>query len=319
MKRFMVLFVSIFLVCTLSLSGLAELKKGSKGADVIELQKRLIELGYLDDVVDGFFGNKTKAAVEAFQKNNGLEITGVATIKDTSVLFADYVVPSNGISSDVDNKNAVQSSVAVPRPNEVLPSVSILESTCDLEILEAGWDIVNEFLYYGVRIHNNSDTTVVQYPAFRIVARSADGSLLGTTEQVLNVIYPGEDCFWAGLGFELAEKPTVVEFEVLDPEEWNLSAVSLSADYMHLVVEGISVKKDSVFTNILGEVVNLNDVDINMAAIVCICRDADGKMLAGDIGFVDNVKSGKKVPFSVMAMYCSEEIDSHEVYAYPWL
>lgn len=45
-----------------------ELKKGSKGADVITLQTRLNALGYPCGKVDGDYGPKTEAAVKAFQK-----------------------------------------------------------------------------------------------------------------------------------------------------------------------------------------------------------------------------------------------------------
>lgn len=54
-------------------------RKGSTGDDVKYVQERLIELGY--DIApygaDGKFGNKTLAAVKAFQKANGLTADGV--------------------------------------------------------------------------------------------------------------------------------------------------------------------------------------------------------------------------------------------------
>ena len=39
------------------------LRRGSRGADVKQLQGNLIYLGYLNDVADGIFGAKTEAAV----------------------------------------------------------------------------------------------------------------------------------------------------------------------------------------------------------------------------------------------------------------
>lgn len=56
-----------------------ELRNGDEGADVRQLQMNLIELGY--DCgwygADGEFGDCTEAAVEKFQKDHGLEATGV--------------------------------------------------------------------------------------------------------------------------------------------------------------------------------------------------------------------------------------------------
>ena len=55
------------------------LRKRSRGEEVADLQRALIQLGY--DVgktgADGIFGRKTLAAVKAFQKNNGLKDDGI--------------------------------------------------------------------------------------------------------------------------------------------------------------------------------------------------------------------------------------------------
>ena len=53
------------------------LRLGSRGSEVKAVQKRLKELGYLNDSADGVFGPKTEAAVKAFQKRNGLTADGV--------------------------------------------------------------------------------------------------------------------------------------------------------------------------------------------------------------------------------------------------
>lgn len=65
------------------------LEKGSKGDAVKALQQRLIELNYLSGSADGDFGGKTKSAVELFQKEAGLTVTGVADSATQEALFAD--------------------------------------------------------------------------------------------------------------------------------------------------------------------------------------------------------------------------------------
>ena len=47
-------------------------KLGSTGAEVTRVQKKLKELGYYSGAADGIYGNATKAAVKAFQKNCGI-------------------------------------------------------------------------------------------------------------------------------------------------------------------------------------------------------------------------------------------------------
>lgn len=51
------------------------IKKGSEGSAVLQLQKMLNAKGY-KLTEDGDFGNKTEAAVKAYQKANGLEVDG---------------------------------------------------------------------------------------------------------------------------------------------------------------------------------------------------------------------------------------------------
>ena len=67
------------------------LAKGSSGDEVINLQTQLINLGYLNDVADGKYGNKTVTAVQLFQQTVGLEVTGVADEETQKRLFSDDV------------------------------------------------------------------------------------------------------------------------------------------------------------------------------------------------------------------------------------
>ena len=84
--------LTIGLIIGIALSGIAYaalgdrmLGRGSKGSEVIELQKKLVQLGYGVGAVDGRFGAKTEAALRSFQKDHGLRVDGLAgsqTIKE---------------------------------------------------------------------------------------------------------------------------------------------------------------------------------------------------------------------------------------------
>ena len=65
------------------------LKKGSKGDDVMKLQQRLKDLGYLKGNADGEYGKGTEKAVKAFQKRAGLKQDGVAGAAMQKALFAE--------------------------------------------------------------------------------------------------------------------------------------------------------------------------------------------------------------------------------------
>ncbi|EHQ92293.1 spore cortex-lytic enzyme [Desulfosporosinus youngiae] len=84
--------IAIGLALSIALSGFAYaalgdrlLGRGSKGSEVTELQKRLVQLGYVVGTVDGKYGSKTEAAVKRFQKEHGLRVDGLAgaqTVKE---------------------------------------------------------------------------------------------------------------------------------------------------------------------------------------------------------------------------------------------
>ena len=71
-----------------------ELLLGSYGEDVLQVQQRLIELGYMSGTADGQYGNQTMVAVMQFQKANGLAQTGVTNDSLRKLLF------SNGVQAD---------------------------------------------------------------------------------------------------------------------------------------------------------------------------------------------------------------------------
>ena len=76
------------------------LERGSKGSEVKKLQNRLKDLGYLDGSVDGDFGEKTEAAVIAFQENNGLTPDGKAGTATQNKIYNDAAKKKNAASED---------------------------------------------------------------------------------------------------------------------------------------------------------------------------------------------------------------------------
>jgi peptidoglycan hydrolase-like protein with peptidoglycan-binding domain len=62
------------------------LKHQITGSDVSVLQMKLKELGYLNSRADGIFGTVTKQAVEAYQADHNMEITGIVTKQMSDLL-----------------------------------------------------------------------------------------------------------------------------------------------------------------------------------------------------------------------------------------
>lgn len=73
---------------------IVSLKKGSKGVDVVKLQVRLIELGYLQaGQNDGDYGSGTEAAVKEFQRVNGIKEDGIAGSQTQTLLYSQDAKP----------------------------------------------------------------------------------------------------------------------------------------------------------------------------------------------------------------------------------
>ena len=82
-----------------------QLSKGSKGADVIKMQKALVALGY--DIgeagVDGSFGKDTRAAVIQYQKDNGLKIDGYAGDETLGHLYGNKTTTTQNTNTTTSN------------------------------------------------------------------------------------------------------------------------------------------------------------------------------------------------------------------------
>lgn len=76
MKRGMMLGLAVLLTLALTARAAAVLEVGSSGAAVTKVQQKLIQWGYLSGTADGKYGEKTRAAVVAFQRKNGLTADG---------------------------------------------------------------------------------------------------------------------------------------------------------------------------------------------------------------------------------------------------
>lgn len=65
------------------------MERGDSGIDVVRVQRRLNALEYYYSGLDGEFGGGTSDALDAFQKRNGLERTGVADEATLKLLFSE--------------------------------------------------------------------------------------------------------------------------------------------------------------------------------------------------------------------------------------
>lgn len=73
-KKLFSLLLALLMICIDAQAAVLEV--GSRGDDVVKVQKRLIQYDYLDGTADGRYGEATQKAVRLFQKRNGLNVDG---------------------------------------------------------------------------------------------------------------------------------------------------------------------------------------------------------------------------------------------------
>jgi peptidoglycan hydrolase-like protein with peptidoglycan-binding domain len=74
------------------------IQRGTRGAQVLNLQKRLTELGYYTAKMDSDYKAADIAALKAFQKNNGLKADGIAGYETQKILYSDAAVPGSAVT-----------------------------------------------------------------------------------------------------------------------------------------------------------------------------------------------------------------------------
>ena len=122
----MVLLVS----CLTSASAATVLEVGSRGSNVVKVQQKLIQFGYLSGTADGLYGEKTRNAVLWFQRRNGLTQdgkVGPATAAALGVTLSGSGSSSSGSSSS-SSTTASSSSTYVSSDHRLLAKLVYAEA-----------------------------------------------------------------------------------------------------------------------------------------------------------------------------------------------
>jgi peptidoglycan hydrolase-like protein with peptidoglycan-binding domain len=137
MKRFIVCLLALVLALYITVPSYAQndesLAVGSRGDAVHRLQSRLTALGFLDDKIDGIYGQKTEAAVKAFHAfllEKACQDTAAASGRSISAedLKALYTEPFSFYLSDLKSGDV---SDAVTRLQQSLIRLNYMDGAAD--------------------------------------------------------------------------------------------------------------------------------------------------------------------------------------------
>lgn len=106
-----------------SVPSFRDLAAGSKGADVAQLQRLLVDAGHLDVAPDGTYGPSTVAAVRRWQKAVGAEVTGA--VAAGSVVFVPELPARLTLASGIGVGRAIARGADLVLPVAAVPDVTI--------------------------------------------------------------------------------------------------------------------------------------------------------------------------------------------------
>lgn len=185
-----------------------------------------------------------------------------------------------------------------------------------LEITDFGYHVSGEYIWCVVGITNIKNDVAIECPVYRVTAYDKDNKILGSEEQTLMILYPGQECVCAAVLIEVGEKPHRIDITALDPEEYFISSVTMLEHPAHepMVGQNITVRNESV----TGEIFNPNDYKVGSAMVTVIFRDDSGKIVYSAMTFINQIPANGSTPFEVN-YYTDIKLPSNcEVYAYLW-
>lgn len=277
------------------------------------------------DVIDA--GTSSGGSIEVYatvadaeKRNRYLASFDGGALSSGSHTVVGTILVRTSSSLSASDQKKLEEEIITALTSKEIPSVEkSKESAVPTELVtikECGYQIVDGYLKYSFIAHNNMTDKAAYLPAFRITVRDADGGLISTTDQVLNVIYPGQDTIYAGQGSQIDETPASIEVSYVEPDDdWHIVSTSKldHAVYIPFEIKSSKLKNDKI----IGELYNPNDYNQPMIAITVVFRDMNGQLLGGETNFINNVKAGETVPFE---LHVNKDLiaESFEVYSQPW-
>jgi peptidoglycan hydrolase-like protein with peptidoglycan-binding domain len=264
MKRAFAWMLALMLVFT-CLPALAEddgsIREGDKGDQVLKLQERLIELGFLNATADGIYGKKTSAAVRAFhalllERAGGKPSSASGRSISAEDLEALYLDPFSFYISDLksgDNGSEVE------RLQGALVRLNYMDGEADgyfAEYTEAAvkyFQELNNLPVTGVADKATQDLAasggiVADHPAYRVVEKGDKGASVKAIQKKL-----------IGLGLMLAPEDGYYGADLVE-------ALQRFEDYLEDLGDPFVIEDARIATIELQKKLN-GDIPVYMAAL----------------------------------------------------
>lgn len=188
------------------------------------------------------------------------------------------------------------------------PSQGDLQRAADsLKIAESGWSVgPGGCVQYAITLENTSDDLIIEFPEVIITGRSASGSIVFSSSQVMGVVFPNSTLTFACMEGN-GTVPATVDFALAKPKDYGVSiGTGRPTEYkMHDVAARRDANDKVVVT---GEVEKVAEGDESISGgdvwLSVVLRDDDGAIVSGSNAFVASPGLGERMPFSITIYDC---------------
>lgn len=182
------------------------------------------------------------------------------------------------------------------------------------------------YVYYALEIENPNTDFAAEFATVTVTGKHADGSISFSDEWVISNLMPGSDTYWASQAGDgdVTESDTIEIKLSVDKDNWGKTDKALPEELY--TFENVSVKKDQYGgLSAKGEITLTEDYkvgpqDAESPILVCVLKDADGKIITGFSGFMSSdLTVGDSSVFDIDSYFDAVKYSTAEMHANMWM
>jgi len=220
-----------------------------------------------------------KIVLQATKVISILSLLALTACGDSSVIETSLTLPPEQVAEIIE----VPSVSLEPETAQTVPAQPIVQENLELEV-KIGYSVSTDFLglrlHYVVMLYNPNDHVAVRFPSFRVTAFAEDGRVLGTRRSVRGDLNPISTSISIG-SLSVDEHPARVEVEAeaVANRDW----ISNFELYEPFEIEGANISSRG---NILGTIVNPNNIDFDRVKITVVYLNEYQEIVGGVFSYI---------------------------------
>lgn len=198
------------------------------------------------------------------------------------------------------------------------PEVVEDSARLNLEITQFGYSISDdqEFLHYGIEIHNPNLNYDIDFPVISITLFDEDGLIISHDEQTLFTIAANDTVAWGDFVGTNGTYPAHVEVELV-ALEGDFSTATATPTSELFTISNTSESSNDFGNTYTGTIENLSDEEFTSVAVTILLFQ-DNEIIYGHTGFVNQVTPGGTSHFDINILTNIADHDRYEISAQPW-